>query len=389
MKQIKLIDYYGIKNFHEIINLSLIVMCSNLFSEVSYISSTSTYLNLNKLLREYNCKYSNISFHQCKTYEKDTSVGALFRTIYGFFISLFIYLFSKSKTVLLYVYTNPLSLPLILILNIFLRKKIIFTMHGELELQNHKISFRKPSYYYKILYSISLKYLIKLSPAYLLLLGESIKKNLCLKYPNLESHIITINHPYFFRDYKLSKPTTKHIPLIIGTIGTMKKEKGSDNLIKLSQLLDKEIKEKKIILQSIGKVEIENYSSYKNINWIGGAEMLSREEFEKQIEQLDYILYLYPINSYKLTASGAIMDALKLQKPIISLENDFFNELLKDHAIGYLKKSVEDLAEIIKRIITQTAEKNFSENFQFIREQVSIPYNTSILQKEFVSKKIL
>lgn len=169
----------------------------------------------------------------------------------------------------------------------------------------------------------------------------------------------------------------------------MKKEKGSDNLIKLSQLLDKEIKEKKIILQSIGKVEIENYSSYKNINWIGGAEMLSREEFEKQIEQLDYILYLYPINSYKLTASGAIMDALKLQKPIISLENDFFNELLKDHAIGYLKKSVEDLAEIIKRIITQTAEKNFSENFQFIREQVSIPYNTSILQKEFVSKKIL
>ena len=136
MKQIKLIDYYGIKNFHEIINLSLIVMCSRIFSKVTYISGASTYSNLNKLITKYNYQSDNITLKKCRIYEKDTSIGALLRTIYGFFISLFTYLCSKRKTILLYVYTNPLSLPLILLFNRFLNKKIIFTMHGELELQN-------------------------------------------------------------------------------------------------------------------------------------------------------------------------------------------------------------------------------------------------------------
>ena len=109
----------------------------------------------------------------------------------------------------------------------------------------------------------------------------------------------------------------------------------------------------------------------------------------RQITQLDYILYLYPVNSYKLTASGAIMDALKLEKPILSLYNDFFNALLKDNPIGYIKGSVEELAEVIKNLIPPTVNNNFSENFKVLREKVSIPYNTILLRKEFVSKKIL
>lgn len=389
MKQIKLIDYYGIKNFHEIINLSLIVMCSRIFSKVTYISGASTYSNLNKLITKYNYQSDNITLKKCRIYEKDTSIGALLRTIYGFFISLFTYLCSKRKTILLYVYTNPLSLPLILLFNRFLNKKIIFTMHGELELQNKIIPLYKPSFYYKSLYSICFKYLFKSHSAYILLLGESIKSNLCIKYPTLRDHIITINHPYVFDDYNPPLHPLKQKPLIIGTIGAMKKEKGSDNLIKLSQLLDNEIKTNKIILRSIGKAEIDNYSSFKNITWIGASDILPREEFEKQITQFDYILYLYPVNSYKLTASGAIMDALKLEKPILSLYNDFFNALLKDNPIGYIKGSVEELAEVIKNLIPPTVNNNFSENFKVLREKVSIPYNTILLRKEFVSKKIL
>lgn len=390
-KEIKLIDYFGIKSFHEIINTSLIIICSHIFSKVTYISSKSSNINIKKLCtQQTNNTITNVIFKKIPIYKKDTSLGALFRTIFGFFITLFEYIYTKRTTVLMYVYTNPLSFPVILILNIILRKNIIFTMHGELELQNKKVLIYKPSALYKFLYRISFKYLIKKSPAYILVLGKSIQNNLCSIYPQLKNQIITINHPYFFNNSIHEQIKKKHSPLIVGTIGVMKKEKGFESLIKLSNLLKNEIDEGKLIIKSIGKVEVENYYTHQTIEWVGGNDMLPREEFEKQIEQLNYILYLYPTNSYKLTASGAIMDAIKLKKPIISLKNDFFCELLKNHPIGYLKSSIEEISDVIKYLIYYQEENlKFEQNFKIVTDRISIPYNTTIFKQALKSKSII
>lgn len=389
-KEIKLIDYFGIKTLHEMINTCLVIICSHIFSKVTYISGKSSNVNIKKLyIQKNNNEINNVIFKSIPICKKDTSLGALFRTIHGFFITLIEYICTKKTTVLMYVYTNPLSFPIILILNIIFRKDIIFTMHGELELQKKRVPLYKPAALYKHLYKIGFKYLIRRSPAYILVLGKSIQDNLCSIYPQLNGQIITINHPYFFNQSIRKQTQRNHTPLIIGTIGVMKKEKGFKNLIELSNILKNEIEEKRLIIKSIGKVEVENYHANRTIEWIGGNDVLPREEFEKQIEQLDYILYLYPSNSYKLTASGAIMDAIKLQKPIISLKNDFFCELLKDYPIGYLKCSIEELADVIKDLIYHQKNINFEQNFKKIAERISIPYNTIVLKEELKDKGII
>lgn len=56
-----------------------------------------------------------------------------------------------------------------------------------------------------------------------------------------------------------------------------------------------------------------------------GKGFVPRDELEARVKKLDFILYLYPTDSYQLMASGAILDALSLQKPIIALKNDYFD----------------------------------------------------------------
>lgn len=382
MKHIKIVDYYAINAFHEVVNLAMIFICARIFDNVVYISGKSANKNLRKLCLQHEEYYSsNISLKHRIVCEKDSMLGALFRTLLGFFITLYEYLFTAKKCVILYNYTNPLSMPIILILNIILRKNIIFMMHGELELQYKKISFYHPAMWYQMCYRFSFNNLLTKSPAYLLLLGDSIKQNIVQLYPDIVDRILTIWHPYFVDESECGS-WVMHKPIRIGTVGSMKKEKGLDSLITLSVLLEKEINDNELIIESIGKVENIEVLKWEKIKWIGAKGILPREDFENYIKELDFILYLYPVDSYKLTASGAIMDAIKFQKPILYLENDYFNHLIGDEHIGYSACKVEDLAIIIRRIIKNMCVDNFQPSFKCLMKKVSISGNTSLFHLE-------
>ena len=74
--------------------------------------------------------------------------------------------------------------------------------------------------------------------------------------------------------------------------------------------------------------------------------LIPRNDFINKIAELDYILFLYPQNSYKFTASGAIFDAFLLGKPIIALQNDYFNYLFeKAGSVGFLLDNIESLKQ--------------------------------------------
>lgn len=394
MKTVKIIDFQSTNDFHEMINLSMAIICSNIFEKTIYKSGKSSNSNLQKLYQSYKnktLKQSNIIFKPKTVYEKQGKISFQIRIICGFFITIYEFLTTKKNETLLYTYTNALSLPLILLLNIFFQKKIIFLMHGELELHSKdKIPFYKPTSLYKILHKISFKYFLSQSSAYILLLGDSIKENLCKIYPNIENHIISICHPYIIENTSKYQTNKINNTLNIGTIGLINKSKGIDNLIKLSNLLSNEILSNKLKISSIGKVTDINTENYTLIEWIGGHNSVPREIFEQKIKELDYILYLYPQNSYKLTASGAILDAIKLRKPIISLTNDYFKYILKDNPIGYSGENIIDIVNIIKNIIKgYNLEKDFSKQFDSLTEKISIEHNTDILKKELIKHNII
>lgn len=382
MKSVKIVDYYAIKTFHEVINYSFLRICSSLFRKVTYVSGKSAQTNIQNM--DNDRILINVEYKTMPTIESDTSWGSRLRDIWGIFTTIYHYLFTYRDSLLLYNYTNYISLPLILGLNILLRKKIIFVFHGELEFLASKISYLKRSGWHKLFMMLSFRFLFHKSPAYALVLGDSIRNNLLKLYPQPKGHVLSICHPYIVDN----KPSEKSIemlrsmPVRIGTVGVMKREKGLDNLITLSLKLKDLISSQKLELFHIGKTYAPKEDFTKEINWIGKGNFLSRQEFENQIQKLDYLLYLYPTNSYSLTASGAIMDAIRYHKPIIALHNDYFDYLMKEHAIGYMGNTIEDLELIIRQIISGKLYYKFNKEIGLLSEKVSIENNTILLKKE-------
>lgn len=379
MSKIIIIDFQSIGNFHEIVNSSLLRICSQIYDTVIYKSGKSANKNMSLYIKDCH----NINLRPHPVFELNTKIGFFLRILMGFFITLYEYIKLKDKDCLLFLYTNALSMPLILLLNIVLKKKIIFMMHGELELQYKKnIPFYKPIRYYKLCHDLSFKYFVSKTPAVILVLGDSIKYNLIKIYPNINGHIISICHPYNLNTSQIkNKKITFKYPLTIGTIGLMTKDKGLEELIQLSKCFQKEIKENKLTIKSIGKVITSNLLP-NNINWIGVNKPLHRDDFEKQINQLDFILYLYPKDSYKLTASGAIMDAVKMHKPIICIKNDYFEYLMGNNIIGYMVENLKGIEIIIKQLLNKKDIPNFENEFKSLEYAISISNNTKIFKKE-------
>jgi hypothetical protein len=63
---------------------------------------------------------------------------------------------------------------------------------------------------------------------------------------------------------------------------------------------------------------------------------------------VDYAVFFYPADSYRLTASGAFFDALAFAKPLIAIRNPFFEHYFSRFGdIGYL---CDDYAEVKKMV---------------------------------------
>ena len=233
---------------------------------------------------------------------------------------------------------------------------IFFIMHGGLEFLEKKISPLKLYYYIK-------SELLKLSDKHnLILLGESIKNNLLLNFPSLNKKAISIDHPYLPLASFSAKDKTDEVGLIkIGSVGIATYEKGSNSLIEIITFLnDKKITN--IEVSHVGRVsnELKVLTNYIRIPFQTN-EMIPSHDFNKELEKLDYFLYLYPSDNYKYTASGALLDALVHGKPIIALKNDYFNYFFSKYTgIGFLFDSVQDLCEGLTKLpSTNSNEYNF------------------------------
>ena len=292
------------------------------------------------------------------------------------------YLF-LNKTDYIYInYNNPLALPLILILNTLFKKKVLIICHGELELFTKEISKYKLSYLYTSLNKFSFKYLLKNSNIKIIVLGKSIKNNLLNLFPRISDNIIAINHPYIFKDIKKHSYQVNK-PLTIGTVGVLTPQKGLNELINISQYFSKEIIAGVLKIKVIGKtIETLNKSNYKNIEW-SSETFIPREVFDKEIDSLDYILYLYPKDSYRLTASGAIFDAFSKEKPIIALNNAYFQETIGNFNVGYLCNSLTELISKIEYLISQDKQEvkeTFVDNIKTLKTCYEIDYVTNQLK---------
>lgn len=190
---------------------------------------------------------------------------------------------------------------------------------------------------------------------YIIVLGESIRKNVVSEIPSLRNQLYSIEHPFLRKkSYVNTDYTYKACGCIkIGTIGVGSESRG----LLLLNIVNKYIYDKKlpIELYHIGKTTKglrEKLNRNIKLPFIT-EKMIPEEEYLLEVSKLDYILYLHDKDSYKLTASGALFEAFSLGKPIISLTNDYFSYIMKiiDMKVGYILDTVKDLCEVLEQIV--------------------------------------
>lgn len=274
--------------------------------------------------------------------------------IMSYFYNLILIKKQKDKSI---VILNGTPIIVILSRYILRNRKVYVFLHGL-----DRVIERK-----KVINFLFLKMLRKKCKDYkYIVLGENIKQNLTRIIPKLKERIFSIDHPYSFSKNNKNKIFNNKIR--ISTCGITAYEKGLNNIYEFIDKIESDLE-----FNHIGKSAVEvqdkylEYFPYKN-------ELISQEIYKKLIEELDYILILYPINSYKLTASGVYFDCIKFNKPLLGLRNEYFEYMFKKYGeIGKLFDSVDEIIEYLRndRKILIEEQEIFWENMENIRENLN------------------
>lgn len=375
---IRYIDTFSYKTAHLQFNASLLIMLSDTRLGVSYYAGRDSMAEVLKLLDENELHRQNVCTNKIFVYRGDNRFSLLMRYLISALMNLILLFRSSKEDILIYNFNNLFSLRLMNALNRVLKRKVLVCCHGELELLSNKDEGGPLA---KCLRCLAKDFFLKRrkiqSNMYFMVLGDVILKNLrdYLSDTQLEK-FISVDHPYVFRKRRGSdgEKSKLHEELNIGTVGVFSQAKGGDLFVEIVS----KVTNPYVYFSITGRIfyPMEILKKLKVDTALDAdKKALPQDIYNERIDRLDYILFLYDRNSYRITASGAVMDAINLRKPIIALENDYFCYLFgKYGSFGRLFKSIEDMiAFMSEQPCVQTMDMN-SINFDKIQACMSPEY---------------
>lgn len=400
------LDYYSKGESHSDGNASMLALLMKQHPNESFhiFCSAGHYECLKNILKNASIKQNNIIFHEIKVQPEKYEYS---RFIIDFKLVKKIFDFAKreKETKIFSTFTTTIFLyylKIFLLLNPSI--STITTIHAELErlyIFKYSSGFSGLRKYFTILYclffGLYLPLSINLKNYKSLVYGESIKYNLLKKVPLLKNdNIIAINHPYILNKVSEYEPF-KNGMVNFGLLGLIDKKKNGVNLLKLLDLL-KEQNSKNFKIFLIGhirnKITEEYLSESLKCSFIDRAsndtEFIPKELRDELENKIDYNIYTYNTDGYKLTASGAFMDAISFEKPILAIKNDFFKYYFNKFGnIGYLFDNIEDMSQKMIEIIEQKPLEDYivqKENIKKIKKVIDINYIAENTQIKFETK---
>lgn len=363
-----MVDSVCFGNWHLRFNTQLLEM-------LAYSSDLVEYRGAQKIC----INRSNVNFKKIFVIKSLNRWGTISRLFVSAMIDLWQLFVTPSCEIIIYSFDSTVSVRLINLFNKILNKRVIMFRHGSMEMLLS--SSGDNGFIYK--FERKLIRLFFLNPhleisskLHFYVLGDVIKKNL-YEYlsPNKMRHFLSIDLlSNFDNNYPLAK-TNNVQKLSIGTVGVFSEYKGGIYMLKLADILNTSFSQN-INLSISGKIDFNlNLLHQAGINLPknNGVEMVSPEEMKERISNLDFILYFYSNDTYRLTASGALFDAVNYKKPIIALRNEYFEYFfMKYGKLGYLVDTIEEMANLITRICNGD-EKIGYVNFDEIQSKLTIP----------------
>lgn len=256
------------------------------------------------------------------------------------------------------------------------KQQQLIVFHGELEYLNSKKNQRWSERFL----AFFLKNAIKKSPKNIqyLVLGPSIKDNLPTQsFPDLQK-VSVLQHPFLY-DLEVKQKELSNT-LNVCVFGALTKEKNVHLIYELAARFELEIKEGIVQFQTFGVVQ-PALAAYRNslVQSYKPDTFLPHQELEEQLSQQHLALFFYDQGMYQLCASGALHEALKLQLPFISIQNDYFKQVNDAWKPGILVSNLDEMEAALREILNnriQTYSKLQSSIIMFLQQ------NSFLLQSE-------
>jgi len=388
-KRVSYISSFACKEEHSQINASALLMLHNCYNNISFMGNKDSFKIINKILGD---KISGISFNKIFVVPGNSRIRLLLRYLVSAIGNLY-FLIRCNDEILFYNFNNVFAIKWINLINRWKKKNIIIMCHGELELLRPEIKKEGPLqrllmnrvrnfFNQKTRFSKGLTFIV---------LGDSILHNLS-KYLTESQlcHFFSIDHPYVIGNVCTTISTSKENDIIkIGCVGAINEIKGSKRLVQIANTLKHKRPDIKFFI--VGKI----FSHLQEIKAAGitmcaeNNQPIPTEMFSKYIEDLDYVLFLYDENGYKFTASGAILDSIKYQKPVLTLSNNYFDYFLKKFDVpSYCATSLADLTDYIANLKKEYTPTHKAE-FNRIKVEISPEFQVPVLYKNLESLSLI
>ena len=175
--------------------------------------------------------------------------------------------------------------------------------------------------------------------------------------------------------------------IVFGSIGVMSFQKNSHWFFILASQIFKNKFKLKPVFNVIGPAidnVVNDYSHKLNgVNILSNDNKvpLSEHEMSNAINGLDYSVFVYGSDSYRLKMSGAVLDSFSFLKPVIAIKNPMFMFLFEKMGdIGYLCNDLDELKDVIIDLLN-----NFDTK-RYWQQQENILKNRNIFSIENAAK---
>lgn len=341
-------------NSHEIIDVSLIVMLTKVFSAVEiHLSATRTTI-LSDLCHRYLSKKNRTDLaEKMSWYSSKLDITSLF--LMDIFVALKdAWLMIKGDRDALYLFSygnSRFSIHLVNFLAKLTRKNVLICAHNELDVllkDNYSIRsnwhYLINRFYRKTRWSDHTKILV---------LGDFIIDKLRGVLPEERvNHFISLDHPYFQTDdqEQMMVDSKEDNEINIGLVGSVEPGSSMDNLMDFSSLIEGT----NIYLNIITRMYVEppQLKGRKNVKFLNPDNIrLSREQYDSLIAKMDYLYYPHAVDRFQFSASGSIFEAVTKGKPAIVYANPNFAYLFKKYgSFGYLVNNTGEIKYILPQL---------------------------------------
>ena len=367
-----IIDSLSRDSFHEVINQCYLMMISDLYDNVTYYGLKSSIENLKLILNKCDVQLKNVRFVELKIRKIKFKPNSLNYLVDAFRIGWKNYLclrFVKDNSDVFYnnfLHFTPLF-------NHLLCKKhinFIFLCHGEMEF----IEKTKGKGVFAHLFSLYLKFLfchlnIKKNYRFILLsekMADYLRER--IKEKNRDK-IYGMDHCYLRPSQSQTSNLIQFQGIKLGLIGAISPSRGLSSLKEFLSKLDNPF----INIYAISTIS--EHIESRNLIYINNSnKRLPYNEYNNYTNEMDGYLFFYNIDSYKYTASGALLDSIWNEKPVFALKNHYFEYMFNKYGnMGFLANSIDELVDYICSINKSDLLK-YKKQFLFVKEKLTPDY---------------